>query len=210
MTARERRERERIRRHQLIVSAAREIAETDGWEAVTTRRLAERIEYSQPVLYSHFQDRDAIIAAVALEGFGELATALRRATSSTRTPRDALWAVVHAYSDFATAEPRLYDAMFTLASNLPFGQPEAPAPLHDAFAALRDAVTPLAGDRDPNVLAELTWSALHGLVALGRAGRLRAAYLPARLTMLVDQLMCSCRQEPDDDHRVDRTKRETR
>jgi AcrR family transcriptional regulator len=199
MTARERRERERLRRRQLIITAAREIAETDGWEAVTTRRLAERIEYSQSVLYSHFQDMDAIIAAVALEGFGELATTLRHATRSARVPRDALVAVVHAYNDFATAQPRLYDAVFTLASNLPFGQPDAPAPLHDAFAALYDVVAPLAGDRDPSVLAELTWSALHGLVTLGRAGRLRAAYLPERLAMLVDLITDSCGQQPADD-----------
>lgn len=57
MSVRERKERERANRHQLIVSTARELAESDGWDAVTTRRLAERIEYSQPVLYSHFRGR---------------------------------------------------------------------------------------------------------------------------------------------------------
>ena len=151
-----------------------------------------------------------VIGKAGLYRFPEIGFILHPHAWGNGYAREALEAVVHAYHDFAFAEPRLYDAMFTLASNLPFGQPEAPAPLHDAFAALRDAVTPLAGDRDPNVLAELTWSALHGLVALGRAGRLRAAYLPARLTMLVDQLACSCRQQPDDDHRVDRIKPETR
>jgi AcrR family transcriptional regulator len=50
--AQEHKERERAGRHRLIVSAARELAETEGWDAVTTRRLADRIEYSQPVLYS--------------------------------------------------------------------------------------------------------------------------------------------------------------
>jgi AcrR family transcriptional regulator len=72
----ERRERERAHRHRLIVTAARELAEAEGWEAVTTRRLAERVEYSQPVLYSHFRNRGAIIAAVAIEGFAELADSL--------------------------------------------------------------------------------------------------------------------------------------
>ena len=50
MSTTERRERERAQRHQLIITAARELAEADGWEAVATRRLAERVEYSQPVL----------------------------------------------------------------------------------------------------------------------------------------------------------------
>ena len=46
MTRQERRERERAQRRQVIVNAARELAESEGWEAVTTRRLADRIEYS--------------------------------------------------------------------------------------------------------------------------------------------------------------------
>jgi hypothetical protein len=57
-----RRARERAARHALIIQTARQIAETDGWDAVTTRRLAETIEYSQPVLYSHFANKDAIVA----------------------------------------------------------------------------------------------------------------------------------------------------
>jgi hypothetical protein len=59
---RNRRERERAERHSLILAVARELAEAEGWEAVTTRRLAERVEYSQPVLYSHFKGKDAIVA----------------------------------------------------------------------------------------------------------------------------------------------------
>src|SRR3954454_767540 len=93
----ERRERERAQRHQLIITAARELAEAEGWEAVTTRRLAERVEYSQPVLYSHFDGKDAIKRAVALEGFGELAALLRHARLAATEPSQALHAVGLAY-----------------------------------------------------------------------------------------------------------------
>jgi AcrR family transcriptional regulator len=51
---------DRAEREYRIVSAARIIAEREGWDAVTIRRLASEIEYSQPVLYSHFEHRDAI------------------------------------------------------------------------------------------------------------------------------------------------------
>ena len=61
---------ERAQRRQVIVNAARELAESEGWEAVTTRRLADRTEYSQPVLYSHFEGKDAIVSAVASRGLG--------------------------------------------------------------------------------------------------------------------------------------------
>ncbi|MGW7330794.1 helix-turn-helix domain-containing protein, partial [Streptomyces sp. NPDC054840] len=77
MSVQERKERERAGRERLIVATARELAEQQGWDAVTTRRLAERIEYSQPVLYSHFRGKREIIGAVALEGAAEMATALR-------------------------------------------------------------------------------------------------------------------------------------
>jgi hypothetical protein len=53
MSIQTRRERERAERERLIVTAARKLAEAEGWDAVTTRRLAAEIDYSQPVLYSH-------------------------------------------------------------------------------------------------------------------------------------------------------------
>ena len=46
-------------------------------DAVTTRRLAGLIDYSQPVLYSHFKNKADIMAAVANRGFEELATRLK-------------------------------------------------------------------------------------------------------------------------------------
>lgn len=86
MSVQERKERERAVRERLIVATARELAERQGWDAVTTRRLAERIEYSQPVLYSHFRGKREIIGAVALEGAAEMAAALR-AAPAPRTAR---------------------------------------------------------------------------------------------------------------------------
>jgi AcrR family transcriptional regulator len=123
-----RRERERADRHQLIVTTARELAEAEGWDAVTTRRLAERIEYSQPVLYSHFAGKDAIVKAVALEGFVELAGAMSSSHGPAANPREAFTAVARAYVAFAEANPALYLAMFTLSTDLPFARPDSPAP----------------------------------------------------------------------------------
>src|SRR3954464_14246723 len=101
MTRQERRERERAQRRQVIVDAARELAEAEGWEAVTTRRLADCIEYSQPVLYSHFEGKDAIVSAAALEGFGELAAALHNARRRADSPQAEPQAVARAYMEFA-------------------------------------------------------------------------------------------------------------
>ncbi len=178
----QRRERELAQRRQLIINSARELAEAEGWEAVTTRRLADKIEYSQPVLYSHFADKSAIIDAVAVEGFAELASALRSAAVR------GLGAVAQAYLDFAENQPALYDAMFSLASDLPFGTPEAPSPLHAGFAELRTAFAGEADQRDAEVLTEVAWSALHGLAMLTRAGRLRPELRDRRLPRLLELL----------------------
>jgi AcrR family transcriptional regulator len=188
MTVRERRERERADRRQVIVTAARQVAEAEGWDAVTTRRLADRIEYSQPVLYSHFENKDAIVAAVAVEGFGELALSLHNAREAASSPKAAFREVARTYVEFAIANPALYDAMFSLATDLPFSRPEAPEELHAGFEELRESVTPLAGDRDPDTLTEVVWSALHGLATLTRAGRLRPDYHEARVAVMIDHL----------------------
>ena len=188
MVGEARRERERAQRHQLILRTARALAEADGWDAVTTRRLAEAIEYSQPVLYSHFASKDAIVAAVALQGFTELAEQLQQARLTAVDKRHILEGVAQAYLDFGFANPAVYDAMFTLHIGLPFGQTETPPEIHAGFEELRAAVAPLAGDRHLDTLTEVFWSALHGVVTLTRAGRLRESQARLRLPMLVGLL----------------------
>lgn len=188
MATQTRRERERAERHRLIVRAARELAEAEGWEAVTTRRLAAEIEYSQPVLYSHFSGKDAIMAAVAMEGFAELTAELRAARTSATTPEQALARAAAAYAAFAEQRPALYDAMFTHASALPFATAETPDDLRAAFAELLEAVRPIAGDDDLETLAETLWSGLHGLVTLMRAGRLREEEHERRLDLLIRRM----------------------
>ncbi|MFK4222994.1 TetR/AcrR family transcriptional regulator [Streptomyces sp. NPDC019890] len=189
MSLQERRAREREERHRLIVTAARELAEAEGWEAVTTRRLSERVEYSQPVLYSHFKGKSAIVAAVAVEGFAELADELRcvRAESAER-PRVSLLALANAYLDFARRRPAVYEAMFVRQIDITFGTQESPAPLKAAFGEFLAVVETIAGGRDPELLTEVVWSALHGLATLTEVDRLRPEHHRARVDLLVSQL----------------------
>jgi AcrR family transcriptional regulator len=187
MSVRERRERERAQRERLIVTTARDLAEADGWDAVTTRRLAELIEYSQPVLYSHFKGKDAIMAAVAVEGFTEIAAQLHEARTRAATARAALAAVMSAYADFAERSPALYDAMFIHTVGLQFDRTETPAALREAFGALREALRPLTGDDDLDVHTEVLWAGLHGLVTLMRGGRLPRERQERRIALLFDR-----------------------
>jgi AcrR family transcriptional regulator len=191
MTIDERRERDRAARRQLIVTTARRIAEAEGWDAVTTRRLSAEIEYSQPVLYKHFSGMDEIAKCVAIDGFSELAQALARARADAKEPRDVLQRIAHAYIDFAGDNPALYDAMFTRATPLNFAAADTPPQLSAAFAELRDAVTPIAGDRDADTVTEVFWAALHGLTTLGLGGRLRARHNSDRVELLAAQFVAA-------------------
>jgi AcrR family transcriptional regulator len=185
MSIQTRKERERAERERLIVTAARELAEAEGWDAVTTRRLAAEIEYSQPVLYSHFKGKGAIMAAVAVQGCADLAEELRTARTAVRGRRAALAAVGETYTAFALRRPALYDAMFTHRVDLPFATPEAPAALQAAFGELQAAVEPIAAEGDdPGLLTETFWAGLHGLVTLMRSGRLPESAHERRLELL--------------------------
>jgi AcrR family transcriptional regulator len=188
MAIEDRRTRERAARRQLITTTARKLAEEEGWDAVTTRRLSTEIEYSQPVLYKHFANMDAVVASVAVQGFGELGDALSAARGGATDDRDALARVAHAFIEFAHDNPAMFDAMFTRATTLRFAAPNTPPELTAAFSELRAAVALVAGARDADTLAEVVWAALHGLVTLDRSGRLRPEYRAARVDLLVSAL----------------------
>ncbi|CAL9666646.1 TetR/AcrR family transcriptional regulator [Streptomyces sp. Tu 3180] len=189
MSVQERKQRERAERERLIVATARELAEQQGWDAVTTRRLAERIEYSQPVLYSHFRGKREIIGAVALEGAAEMAVMLRTAARAADSPRARVIALARAYLDFAERNPAVYDAMFQLDGGLAFAREDTPEPLKDAFAALLESLAEVAGDGvHPGLFTEVFWAALHGLATLTRARRLPPEDTERRVKLLVDRL----------------------
>jgi len=187
MSVTDRRRRERAQRHDLIISAARDLAESEGWEAVTTRRLAALVEYSQPVLYSHFDGKDAIVRAVAIEGFADLAVQLRQARSALDEPAPALRAVCSAYLAFAAERPSLYQAMFVLPIDVKFASEDTPSPLKAAFGELANALGPF--DAHPDLRAEVTWAALHGLAVLRRGGRIPLDGQEARIDLLVSQIV---------------------
>jgi AcrR family transcriptional regulator len=178
----ERKMRQNAERERRIVNAARAIAEREGWSAVTVRRLADAIEYSQPVLYSHFPNREAILSAVAIDGFREIAEALRSAAGRSQKARDVLENVANAYLDFAVSCPAVYDAMFILPTGLRFAEADTRPEQHAAFEALAIVIAPFC--RDAPLAAEAFWGTLHGLATLERGGRIRLSARAARVALV--------------------------
>lgn len=186
MSITERRERQRAERHELIVSTACELAEAEGWDAVTTRRLAGLIDYSQPVLYSHFKGKTEIVGAVAIRGFEELAARLKASKANATGEPDILRNVCAAYLEFARSRPVIYEAMFVLPTGLKFASEESPRALRAAFSEL---VTALGPNREmPAIAAEVLWSALHGMAVLEQSERIPATGAEFRLNVLIQIL----------------------
>lgn len=164
-------------RRDRIAQAAREIAAAEGWPAVTMRRVATGLGVTQPVIYSAFPDgRQAVLDAVALAGFADLAAALE---ASDGEPL----ARMRAYLDFATAHPSVYEAMFMLPSGLPFASDGAPEQLRRAFGALA-----VAFGGDDETRAEVAWATLHGLATLQIGGRLPADRADTRVLLAHEAL----------------------
>jgi AcrR family transcriptional regulator len=167
-------------RRQQILDAARAMAEADGWTAVTSRRLADAIGYTQPVLYGHFPGgKTEIMRTVALAGFAELAAATQAAAGG-RTGQQAVAAVADAYLGFAATHPSLYEVMFQLPIDARFAQDDAEAELRAGFNALGAVL----GNNADGMVTEVFWSALHGMSLLERAGRMRPEHRPNRIAEL--------------------------
>jgi AcrR family transcriptional regulator len=157
--------------------------------------LAEEIEYSQPVIYSHFENKEAIVAAVAVEGFREITSTLQEAARKSTDRRNALENVATAYLAFALRHTALYEAMFTLPTGLRFAEAETRSELRAAFDALAAVVTPFCAN--VAIATETLWASLHGLAELERSGRIRHSARAERVTLVVRGLVRQyARDEP--------------
>jgi AcrR family transcriptional regulator len=167
-------------RRQQILDSARTVAESEGWGAVTSRRLADAIGYTQPVLYQHFPGgKTEIMRTVALAGFTELAAQTRAAVRGAAGAQ-AVAAVAGAYLDFAAAHPALYEAMFQLPIDARFARDDSETELRSGFDALTEAL----GEGADGTVTEVLWSALHGMSLLEQAGRMRPEHRSARIAEL--------------------------
>src|SRR5499425_273225 len=151
----ERKLRDKQARRAQIITAARRIAELEGWSNVTVRRLSDEISYSQPVLYAHFGSREGILAAVAIEGFQELGLALEKARKRVKNG-NTVDSVAAAYLEFAASAPALYEVMFSLSLSVPFDDPATPRELRFAFSQLLELFQ--GRSSRPEVMSELFWA----------------------------------------------------
>ncbi|MFF2507570.1 TetR/AcrR family transcriptional regulator [Streptomyces sp. NPDC058067] len=149
--------------------AARELLEEDGSAGLSLRAVARRAGVSATAPYRHYADRDALVSAVAAEGYRELAEQLAAAHPAPSTPDD-LAAVAVVYVRFALEHPALFRAMFA--------EPCDPASEERVAATVviteyvRGIVRNAFPSADPEALATTVWALVHGLAFLHLDGKL--------------------------------------
>jgi len=162
-------------REALLESAIELIAET-GPAGFTLRELARRAGVSHNAPYRHFRDRDALMAAVAKQGFHELTQAMLRAAGEQSAALARLKHAGLAYIAFALRRPEHFTVMFDAPAAVKT-HPDSAQAAEEAFGTLLTFVKKGQEERrlvpgDTHQLALLVWSMVHGVAKLAITGRL--------------------------------------
>ncbi|MEO6526494.1 MAG: TetR/AcrR family transcriptional regulator [Gemmatimonadaceae bacterium] len=168
----ERRTRARDTIRTQILDAAREMFAQDGFEAVTMRAIAKRIEYTPTTIYHHFRDKHALLVELCLIDMAALAQAFQR-IGRIEDPAERLCRLGMAYVDFAIEHPGHYRFLFMTVKPDVLSEADTALPDQNAYemllATVREGIE--AGRYRPEFddahqLAQLSWGALHGIVSL--------------------------------------------
>ena len=187
MGIKERREREKQVTRESILTAAHQIARQEGWPALTIRKVAEAIEYSPPMIYEYFANKDEILLELMRNGYQQLIANTQQARFSTEDLRERLFKIVDAYWDFAQSNPELYQIMNGL-GGVPLNIQETARVGREAgmvsIAALEDWAQ--ANDivlEDALGSIEIAWALMHGMVSLTMVERIEGGEPRARLLL---------------------------
>lgn len=172
----ERRAREKSETRDKILDAARELFITHGYEGVSMRKVAEKIEYSPTAIYLHFADKEDLFHQLCQEDFGRLAAVFQ----SAAMPSDAvarIQEIGRVYVEFGLQYPNHYKLMFMTPH--PAGefddrdQEIKGNPESDAYALLKMTVQQAVDGgmfrediANTDLISQTLWAAVHGVISL--------------------------------------------
>jgi AcrR family transcriptional regulator len=153
-----------------ILAAALKIVKVEGWQALSMRKIADEIEYTAPIIYEYFSNKEAILMELTRQGFLILSEHLDKAKAKHRLPGKQLEAMWMAYWNFAFAEQEYYQLMFGVEMNCchlqkSFQEAELLySHISEAIEALMDGKNP---SEDEICKWYYTfWSVVHGLISI--------------------------------------------
>jgi AcrR family transcriptional regulator len=171
----ERKQRQKEEVRGSILRAAWQLVLEEGWQALSIRKIADAIEYSAPVIYSHFENKEAILQEFLQEGFRLLNQDLQTAKEKAQTPANQLEAIAHAYWDFAFNNKEYYQLMYGL--GMPTCETVRQVPELAKFSQmLQIPIQALINNSPQPEMSPLLkfhtfWSMLHGLVSINMVNR---------------------------------------
>lgn len=176
MGVKERREREKSETRDKILDAARELFVSEGYEGVSMRKVAEKIEYSPTAIYVHFADKNELFHELCHQDYARLAEVFQSSVMST-DPTERLKQIGAIYVDFGMRYPNHYKFMFMTphpALEPHEGDEEIKGnPEEDAYAFLKWAVEQAidAGCfreelKDAEIISQTLWASVHGVISL--------------------------------------------
>jgi AcrR family transcriptional regulator len=211
----ERRERERRELRQRILNAARELLVKKGYEAVTMREIAKRIEYSATALYKHFVDKDALVRELCREDFPAFAQHLLAEVATSGDPVERMARAGLVYLGFAEQFPEHYRLMFmTELPPTPPEEGEREDPARNAYMFLRALIDELMRGgylrkelSDVDLVAQTVWAGVHGAAALDLIVPKSEQWIDfrarrERFVAALDMVSRSVAEDPDEFSRV--------
>ena len=168
ITERRAREKEDIRRR--ILDAAHDLFETQGYENVTMRAVADAIEYSPTTIYNHFAGKEALVEALCFEDFEKLGAVMNQ-MPLPKDPIDRIKALGRGYAAFAVANPNHYRFMFMTPGDWKKHASDLDSPPGRSYAGLRETVVEAMKQgrlekQDVDLVSQILWSVIHGVVSL--------------------------------------------
>jgi len=176
MGVKERREREKSETRDKILDAARELFVSEGFEGVSMRKVAEKIEYSPTAIYVHFADKNELFHELTRQDFARLQEAMAPAQMPI-DPVERLRQIGRRYVDFGVHFPHHYEFMF-MTPHPPHEPDEEDReimgnPEMDAYALLKWAVEAAIKDgcfreeiQDAELVSQTLWASVHGVISL--------------------------------------------
>ncbi len=149
-----------------LLAAALDILSSDGIDGLSLRSLARATGVTQAAPYSHFRDKDELLAAVAETGFQRLALSMAEAATGAKGTQEKIEKLACAYARFATENKPLFGIMFgrELANLKRF--PTLAMTAGKSYALISAALAQKASGEDARFLTVAVWSLCHGLTTL--------------------------------------------
>ncbi len=172
MGVKERRTREKEQLRRQILSAARELFVNEGYESVSMRKIANKIEYSPTTIYLYFEDKADLLDSVCKETLLDLLNTLERLKEDTGDPVEALRESGRAYVEFGLKYPQDYKLTFVIRPQFQKGLGLQQGSVGErVFNYLRAMVSECIRQKafrqvDVETTGQALWSAVHGVTLL--------------------------------------------